>query len=214
MNIPPEDVLGENYHPPTTAESLHKEGETFTFPYYMVGDEIFQLKDYLMRPYPGGRRGKLPIDKAVFNYRLSRARRVIENSFGILVARWRLFRKPIRADKDNVTSYTLAAVILHNYLQQAENASYCSRGFVDSEIDADFRPGVWRCAVRDDFACFKPFVKAHGSRYENSAVKMKADLKHYLNSAEGLLPWQLDYVQRNGRADDEGNEDIDLDIRV
>ena len=94
----------------------------------MVGDEIFQLKDYLVRPYQGGRRGKLPIDQAVFIYRLSRARRVLENSFGILVARWRLFRKPIRAVKDNVTSYTLAAVTLHNNLQQTENASYCPRG--------------------------------------------------------------------------------------
>ena len=48
-----------------------------------------------MSPYPGTRGGKIPIDQAVSNYRLSRARRVIENSFGILVARWRMFRKPI-----------------------------------------------------------------------------------------------------------------------
>ena len=58
-----------------------------------------------MRPYLGTRSGKLRIDQAVFNYRLSRASRVIENSFGILVARWRLFRKPIHADKENITSY-------------------------------------------------------------------------------------------------------------
>ena len=82
----------------------------------MVGDEIFQLKDYLMRHYPGTTSGKLPIDQAVFNYRLSRARRVIENSFGILAARWRLFSKPIRADKENITSYILAGVALQNYL--------------------------------------------------------------------------------------------------
>ena len=82
----------------------------------MVGDEIFQLKDYLMRHYPGTTSGKLPIDQAVFNYRLSRARRVRENSFGILVARWRLFRKPIRADKENITSYILVGVALQNYL--------------------------------------------------------------------------------------------------
>ena len=34
-------------------------------------------------------------------------------------------------------SYTSAAVTLHNHLQQTENP----RRFVDSEIDADFRPG-------------------------------------------------------------------------
>ena len=51
----------------------------------MVGDEIFGLKPYLIRPYSGQRSARLPQD--VFNYRLSRARRVIENAFGILVAR-------------------------------------------------------------------------------------------------------------------------------
>ena len=64
----------------------------------MVGDEIFQLEDYLMRPYPGTKSGKLPIDQAVFNYR--RARRVIKNCFGILVVRWGLFRKPICAETE------------------------------------------------------------------------------------------------------------------
>ena len=107
LNIPSEDIADKNYS---------KDGEPFILSYYMVGDEIFQLKDYLMRPYPGARSGKFPIDQAIFNYRLSRARRVIENSFGILVARWRLFHKPIRADKENITSYILAGVALHNYL--------------------------------------------------------------------------------------------------
>ena len=87
-------------------------------PYYKVGDEIFQLKDNLMHLDPGTRSGKLPIDQAVFNYRLRKARRVIENSFGILVALWRLFRKPICAEKENITSYILAGVALHNHLQR------------------------------------------------------------------------------------------------
>ena len=67
---PLEDIADKNYF---------KNGESFILPYYMVGDEIFQLKDYLMRPYLGTRSGKPPIDQAVFNYRLSRAMRVIEN---------------------------------------------------------------------------------------------------------------------------------------
>ena len=58
----------------------------------MVVDEIFQLEDYLMHYYPGTRSGELLIDQAVFNYLLSRAMRVIKNSFGVLVARWRPIR--------------------------------------------------------------------------------------------------------------------------
>ena len=53
-------------------------------PYFLVGDEIFPLKTYLMRPYPGS---TLTEKKFVYNYRHSRACRVIENSFEILVSR-------------------------------------------------------------------------------------------------------------------------------
>ena len=77
LNIPSEDIADKNYL---------KNGELFILRYYMVGDEIFQLKDYLMHPYPGARIGKLPIDQATFNYQFSRTRCVIENSFGFLVA--------------------------------------------------------------------------------------------------------------------------------
>ena len=46
------------------------------YPYVVVGDEAFSLKTYLMKPYP---RAALDIKERIFNYRLSRARRIIEN---------------------------------------------------------------------------------------------------------------------------------------
>lgn len=50
-------------------------------PFYFVGDEAFPLKDNLMRPISKPRIGELQREERVFNYRLSRARRVIENTF-------------------------------------------------------------------------------------------------------------------------------------
>lgn len=77
-------------------------------PYYLVGDEGFGLKKYLQRPYPGRSKGNLPESKRIYNYRLSRARRVIENSFGILAAKWRIFRQPIHAGIEKIKAITLA----------------------------------------------------------------------------------------------------------
>jgi len=55
-------------------------------PYCLVGDKAFPLKSYLLCPYPG--RGGLTPEQKVFNYRLSQARRLIENTFSILASQW------------------------------------------------------------------------------------------------------------------------------
>ena len=59
-------------------------GDDLELSYFLVGDEILPLQTWLMRPLSG----KVLINKMrkIFNYRLSRARRIIENTFGILVA--------------------------------------------------------------------------------------------------------------------------------
>ena len=111
-------------------------------PYYLVGDEIFALKPWMMRPYPG----KLAEEERVFNYRLSRSRRVIENVFGILRARWRIFSRPIKASIENTERYIMAAVCLHNYLRQTENALY-------------FKVRNFRCQKLSRFRVFWPFPR-------------------------------------------------------
>ena len=113
--------------------------------YFLVGDEIFPLKAWLLRPYPGN----LTDSQKVFNNRLSRSRRTIENTFGILASRWRIFRRPIKAKVENAQRHSLAAIGLHNYLQQTQNAYYCPTGFIDSEnSNGSIKEGLWIDIIR------------------------------------------------------------------
>ncbi|XP_018312948.1 putative nuclease HARBI1, partial [Mycetomoellerius zeteki] len=98
------------------AKPLEPEGPAL--PFVLVADEAFPLSNYIMRPYPHNR--YLDISKKVFNYRLSRARRVVESAFGILVAHWRIFRKPLIATVNNATLIVQAAIVLHNFILQSE----------------------------------------------------------------------------------------------
>ena len=77
----------------TTADIINGYNRNKTFPYTFVADEAFALKTHMMRPYP--RRNTTDMTKVNFNYRLSRARQVIENAFGLLESRFRVFRRPI-----------------------------------------------------------------------------------------------------------------------
>lgn len=83
-------------------------------PHVFVGDEAFPLKNYLLRPYS---RASLNLSTRIFNYRLSRARRVIENAFGILTKVWRIYGKPIAVDVKHVTKIVLATCVSHNLLR-------------------------------------------------------------------------------------------------
>ena len=84
--------------PPKALPNFPNQG---TLPHCIVGDEAFPLRMDLMRPYPRSNRAALPQDELVFNYRLSRARRIVENAFGILAQRFRIFNRRMQLSEHN-----------------------------------------------------------------------------------------------------------------
>jgi hypothetical protein len=74
----------------------------------------------------------LDLAKRIFNYRLSRARRISENVFGILANRWRIFRSPIALEPEKVEKVVMGILTLHNWLRsgQSENI-YTPPGLLD-----------------------------------------------------------------------------------
>ena len=85
------------------AESLP--GASEDIQYFLVGDGIFCLQKTMMKPYSIR---YMDVPSRVFNYRLSRARRVVENVFGILAARFRILLREMAHKYDTAVDITLA----------------------------------------------------------------------------------------------------------
>ena len=160
-------------------------------PYCFVGDAAFPLRPNLMRPYPGH---DLPEDEAVFNYRLSRARRVIEITFGILVTRWRIFKRPIIAKVEKAVLLTQTACCLHNYLQQQSDGSSLSN-LADREVDGgELLPGSWRRETPG--TNLTRIGQMSSNNYDRQASVVRDEFKQFFNSENGSLEWQLRVVHR------------------
>lgn len=157
LNIPEEKVLPNS---------------NFLCPHFFVGDSAFPLKKHLMRPYPGS---NLDEKKENFNYRLSRARRVIENAFGILTARWRILRTTLTMIPINVDKIIKATVVLHNFVK-LQDTKYCPPNMVDQNVNGVEVLGLWRQEVKQ-----LPTANLHVSNFSaRSAIQMRDQLSEYL----------------------------------
>ncbi len=134
-----------------------------------------------MKPY--GRSG-LDDDMMVANYRLSRGRRVVENSFGIMANRWRCFLGTLEQKPDVVRTLVETAVLLHNLMRIR------FPGIGNAEVDHedenhDIIPGTWR-ADQEQWDVPQPCAR----NIDYQTAKIQRDyLKAYFNSPAGSVPW-------------------------
>lgn len=89
-------------------------------PVFIIGDSAFRLSDKLMKPYPF--HVSQSRQQKNFNYALSKSRRVVENAFGHLKARFRRIGKGIDNSIKNVNAIILSCCVLHNFLNENNDA--------------------------------------------------------------------------------------------
>ncbi|XP_069621976.1 uncharacterized protein [Ranitomeya imitator] len=152
----------------------HLYGKTFQFPpprplpqtsdppmpFVCVGDEAFQLSEHLLKPYSS--RG-LTNTKKIFNYRLTRARRMVECAFGILTAKWRVLLTSINLNTNTVDEVVKACVVLHNYVISKEQLSIEDHSAETTLMDYSihtYRSSATVSRIRDHFAEY--FISPQG----------------------------------------------------
>ena len=85
---------------------------------------------------------KALLQKSVYYYRHSRARRLSENLFGILANRWRFMRNVLLLHQDVIEILVSAALVLHNFLRESD--AYCPTGLLDTEsVTGEVLTGWW-----------------------------------------------------------------------
>ena len=149
----------------------HLPGRVNKVPYVIIGDEAFPLKPFLIKPYPS----KVLTDyERIFNYRLSRARRVSENAFGILVNRFRVLAKYIHLEPTKCTVVTNACIALHNFLLSKKDACYATAADNDQPQQMS-----------------RNLAHQGGNRNQGTARDIRDELCDYFNT-NGQVDWQWD----------------------
>nr|CAI5824359.1 unnamed protein product [Callosobruchus analis] len=166
-------------------------GRQKDIPYLILGDDAFALNENVMKPFAGvHQKGSA---ERIFNYRLSRARRVVENAFGILSAVFRVLRKPLLLQPDRAKTIVLTAIYLHNFLRQSTSSRniYTPRGTFDSEENGKFIAGTWRqeCTSTESLLSLKKVPR----KSPRSAQEVRNEIAEYMMN-DGRVPWQNDYA--------------------
>lgn len=88
-------------------------------PPLLIGDSAFKLTSYVMKPFPYTT--DQDASKKLFNYKLSKCRRVVENAFGHLKARFRRIGKGIDNHIQNSNMIIKACCLLNNFLNSKKD---------------------------------------------------------------------------------------------
>lgn len=140
-------------------------------PFVFLGDEAFPLNNNFLKPYP---RQNLNNQRRIFNYRLSRARRIVECAFGILSNKWRIFHTSMTIPPDFAVLITKTACVLHNFVRRRDGYNFkdtLTHYFEDFPFRSARQSTNRGRTIRDNFAEY--FVSPEGElsyQYNESII--------------------------------------------
>lgn len=108
-------------------------------PIVLLGDPAYPLLDWLMKAYPDN--GHLTRQQKMFNYRLSRARVVVEHAYGRLKGRWRCLLKRLDVDVCDVPELVAACCVLHN-ICEVHGDGFNQEWIEGTEVESRHTPGI------------------------------------------------------------------------
>ncbi|XP_067648088.1 uncharacterized protein [Eurosta solidaginis] len=151
-------------------------------PIVFVADDAFPLLENIMKPFS---HNTLKEEETIFNYRLSRARRIVGNCFGILASRFRILLQTINLSPEKVTKIVLTCCYLHNFLRRQNEETYFEGGFDVEETD----PGAIEYA---DWHNDHGLTALQASSAKNASNLAKTTREKYCNyfNTVGAVPWQ------------------------
>ena len=103
--------LGEKIKEGLFLPNFTHEVNSACIPPLVIGDSAFPFENWLMKPYTNA---VLTPPQRYLNYRLSRARMVVEGAYGQLKGRWRILMRKSESHHEEVKFYTLACMVVHN----------------------------------------------------------------------------------------------------
>lgn len=113
-------------------------GSDKCLPYIIVRDEAFRLYERIMKPYSRAQ-AKEDIEKTIFNYRVSRARRISENAFGLLSQIFRVFFfLPIAIKPEICDLLIQTTCCLHNLIRdrfEEQNLQRCHQDIEEIQVN-------------------------------------------------------------------------------
>ena len=88
----------------------------------------------------------LSLRHRIFCYRLSRARRIVENAFGIMASKFRVLQTTVQLEPVKVQKIVMAVVVLHNLLRREHSPEHTPSGSLDVEDLNNYQivHGTWR----------------------------------------------------------------------